>query len=77
MSVEDNQAECYELYEQLKKASVLTNQNVRVIDELFDAFSEAYEEDDPVGEILDDLGTTLKKFNDNNNLNFDIPRFLE
>lgn len=77
MSCEDDQAECYGLYEELKRANVLVEDNVQEIDELFDDFSKAYDNDDEVGDILEEVGLLLKYINDTNNLNFNIPWFLK
>ena len=72
MSCEDDQAECYELFDAIKSKDVLNPKEVERIDRMFDDFSEAYEADERVGDILDDIACTLKEHIADNDLT-DLP----
>jgi hypothetical protein len=62
MSCEDDQSECYELFESIKAKNVLSESDVASVDELFDEFSELYEADRSVRGVLDDIALTLLEY---------------
>ena len=59
MSCEDNQAECMGLYITLKEKGVVSEDWKKLLDELFDIFDEAYDNDEPVNGLLEEIASCL------------------